>query len=183
MHPFFRDETSIIWWVYVDDECLFKRSSSFFSTNFHSLSMMENHAVSRFFPLMIMCWRNVPSYVNPSPRAAAFDFSFSASDHRESKSSQWHLTALPFESSILESIEAMAECKQASFCIRIGSLPFFAIPSDENDWKWDYQMFPISMERFAGTMFRYVMIPILFDVALSTTTNGTSATLLLSLVR
>ena len=33
----------------------------------HSWSSIENQAVSRFRPLMIMCWRNTPSNVNAEP--------------------------------------------------------------------------------------------------------------------
>src|SRR5207248_3077780 len=37
----------------------------------HSESIIENQAVSRFTPLMIMCCRKMPSKVNPSRSAAA----------------------------------------------------------------------------------------------------------------
>src|SRR2546421_1773283 len=37
----------------------------------HSASVIEYHAVSRLRPLTIMCWRKMPSNVNPSRSAAA----------------------------------------------------------------------------------------------------------------
>ena len=36
----------------------------------HSLSSIENQAVSRFWPFTTMCWRKMPSKVNPKRRAA-----------------------------------------------------------------------------------------------------------------
>ena len=53
------------------------RSNRTFASG-HSESSIEYHAVSRFSPLIIMCWRNTPSNVNPNRPAARFDFSFAA---------------------------------------------------------------------------------------------------------
>ena len=39
----------------------------------HSLSIIENQAVSRFFPFTIMCCRKIPSNVNPRRNAALRD--------------------------------------------------------------------------------------------------------------
>src|SRR5712691_192809 len=45
----------------------------------HSESSMANHAVSRFLPLIIMCWRKIPSKVKPKRKAARREAAFSAS--------------------------------------------------------------------------------------------------------
>jgi len=39
----------------------------------HSLSMIGNHAVSRFSPFTTWCWRNRPSYLKPKRCAARFE--------------------------------------------------------------------------------------------------------------
>src|ERR1017187_9121179 len=44
----------------------------------HSQSSMENQAVSRFLPLTTICWRKIPSKVNPSRSAARRLATFSA---------------------------------------------------------------------------------------------------------
>src|SRR5689334_4410569 len=54
---------------------LLMRSTNLDFFSFHSLSMMEYHAESRFSPRLTKCCRKRPSYSNPSRIAAALLFS------------------------------------------------------------------------------------------------------------
>ena len=82
-----------------------------FSLPGHSESSMENHAVSRFRPLTIMCWRKIPSNLKPKRNAA----------RREGALRALHFPLVAALSQVLEDMarhEIMASVARAVCCSR-----------------------------------------------------------------